>query len=58
MPNASLPEPQPQYFEEVIPIQIRYDGTKEQWDRILKPKGKKRAIAIITTLDGTIDTYL
>jgi hypothetical protein len=58
MPNASLPGPQPQYFIEDLPVKLSYDGTKEQWDRILKPRGQKSSHAIITTLDGTIDTYL
>lgn len=59
-PNMMLPDLShtPEHFEEIIPAKIRYEGTSEEWNRIVKLRGKKRIPAFVTTDDGTIETYL
>jgi hypothetical protein len=59
-PNMMLPDLShtPEYFEEIIPAKIRYEGTSEEWNRIVKLRGEKRIPAFVTTDDGTIETYL
>ena len=59
-PNMMLPNlsQTPEYFEEIIPAQIRYEGTSEEWDKVIKLRGEKRIPAFVTTVDGTIETYL
>jgi len=59
-PNMMLPDLShtPEYFEEIIPAKIRYEGTTSEWNEIVKLRGEKRIPAFITTDDGTIETYL
>ena len=48
----------PEYFEEIVPARIRYEGTSEEWNKIIKLRGEKRIPAFITTVNGTIETSL
>ena len=59
-PNMMLPNisDTPEYFEEIVPARIRYEGTSEEWDKIIKLRGEKRIPTFITTADGTIETSL
>ena len=59
-PNMMLPDLShtPEYFEEIISAKIRYEGTSEEWNRIIKLRGEKRIPAFITTADGIIEISL
>jgi hypothetical protein len=59
-PNMMLPDLShtPEYFEEIIPAKIRYEGTTAEWNRIVKLRGEKRIPAFVTTDDEPIETYL
>ena len=48
----------PEYFEEIIPVKIRYEGAGAEWNRIVKLRGNKRIPTLITTEDETIETHL
>ena len=59
-PNMMLPDLShtPEYFEEIIPAKIRYEGTTAEWNRIFKLRGEKRIPALVICEDRTIETYL
>lgn len=57
-PSMPLPSVPPEYFEELIPAKIRFDGTIAEWNNIIKLPGEKRIPAIITAEDATIETLL
>lgn len=59
-PNMMLPDLShtPEYFEEIIPVKIRYEGTTSEWNIIVKLRGEKRIPAFVTTDDEPIETYL
>ena len=48
----------PEYFEEIVPARIHYEGTSEEWNKIIKLRGEKRIPVFITTANGTIETSL
>lgn len=48
----------PEYLEEIIPIRIRYEGTSDEWSKIIKLQGEKQIPATVITDDETIETYL
>lgn len=59
-PNMMLPDlsQTPEYFEEIISAKICYEGTSEEWNKIIKLRGEKRIPAFITTANGIIETSL
>ena len=48
----------PEYFEEIVPAKIRYEGASEEWSKVIKLRGEKQIPALVTTEDGAIETYL
>ena len=59
-PNMMLPHlsQTPEYFEEIIPAKIRYEGSSEEWNKIIKLRGEKRIPALVICEDRTIETHL
>lgn len=57
-PQAPLPDFSgvPEHFEEIVPVKLFYEGTSEEWNKIVKLPGEKRIPAVVTTLNGTIHT--
>jgi hypothetical protein len=54
VPYYGIPQ---EYFEEVIPATIYYEGTIAEWKNIKLPTGN-RIPAHVVAEDGTLDTYL
>lgn len=48
----------PEYFEEIVPVKIRYEGTIEEWNKVIKLIGEKRILAEVSAVDGTVRTLL
>ena len=59
-PNMPLPDVlgTPQYFEEITPASIRYEGTAAQWEKIVKPQGREPIQATVFAIDSAFHTYL
>ncbi len=57
--NAPIPDLTriPEYFEEIIPVRIRYEGTSEEWRNVIKLRTDQRFPVRITTDDATIEAY-
>ncbi len=58
--NAPMPDLSriPEYFEEIILAKIRYEGTFEEWGKVIKLHGEKRIPTLVICEDRTIETHL
>lgn len=56
--SLPLPPVPPEYFEELVPAKICYEGTLAEWNNIIKLPGEKRIPAMIIAEDATIETFL
>lgn len=59
-PNMMLPDLShiPEYFEEILPAKIKYEGTAADWGRIIKLRGVKRIPVLVRCEDGVRESYL
>ena len=59
-PNMELPdlESTPKYFEEIVPASVRYTGSSDAWERVIRLRGEKGIPTRVTTEDEVLELYL